>query len=436
MAQKLNSSSNSPLIPPSEEEDRSSWLRLFRSRGVGVQTFFRLLCEHGTATRVLDVLPDLAARAGVSRYAAATPDSVAAELRAGRKLGAQLLCFGDPDYPELLAEIPDPPPVLWTLGRRELLVQPHIALVGARNASGLGERMARQLARSLGESGFTTVSGLARGIDTTVHTASLETGTIAVLGGGIDVIYPMENAKLYQKIASDGLLISEQPIGLAPQARHFPRRNRIISGLSHALIVVEAAAKSGSLITARNAADQGRDVLAVPGHPFDARATGCNMLIRDGATLVRSAADVLEAVGALDGETGSDAALPPDAPTPDKTTRAGQGLRRLAKITRQVTRMPPPSVARDAQGPPSEIIPKSAGKAADTSDYCGQTDPAGPATRDPAAAILAHLGASPLPEDQLIRDLRLPATIVAPTLTELELDGRIARHAGGMVSLS
>jgi DNA processing protein len=182
------------------------------------------------------------------------------------------------------------------MGDPALLARPMIALVGARNASSLGTRMARRLAEELGEAGYVVVSGLARGIDTAAHHASLATGTVAVMAGGVDIVYPVENAVLAQEIAETGLRLSEQPMHLEPQARHFPRRNRIISGLAKAVVVVEAAAKSGSLITARTALDQGRDVLAVPGHPFDARAGGCNMLIRDGAVLVRSAADVIEAL--------------------------------------------------------------------------------------------------------------------------------------------
>ncbi|TDL91154.1 DNA-processing protein DprA [Meridianimarinicoccus aquatilis] len=407
MTQTLFSSSITPLIPPKTDEDRSSWLRLFRSRGVGVHTFFRLMGEHGSAAQVLDVLPDLAAKAGVSNYIAASHDTVAAEMRAGRKAGARLLCHGDSDYPQLLAQISDAPPVLWVRGRSELLGKPLVALVGARNASSLGERMAKQLARDLGDAGFVTVSGLARGIDAAVHGATLKTGTIAILGGGIDVPYPAENEPLYRRISDQGLLMSEQPMGLAPQARHFPRRNRIISGLARGLIVVEAAARSGSLITARNALDQGRDVLAVPGHPFDGRATGCNMLIRDGATLVRSAADAIEALGeATEGFT-------PLSPLPADGT------------ARSASRVHAPTAPKNDKGVESHQVRKA---------------PPGPKPKpkDSAeaqtSAILSRLGPTPLPEDQLIRDLKMPATVVAPALMELELEGRITRHAGGMVS--
>ena len=289
--------STHPPLPPTTEDDRISWLRLLRSRRVGTSTFYRLLREHGTAQSALLALPELALAAGVSDYSPCPPGVAEAEWRRGHAAGAQLICITDPLYPKTLVEIADPPPFLWAIGNLDALSKPCVALVGARNASSLGTRMAKSLATDLSEAGFQIVSGLARGIDTAAHTASLEGGTIAVMAGGVDVIYPAENAQLGLDIVKNaGARISEQPIGLTPQARHFPPRNRIVSGLASAVVVVEAAAKSGSLITARNAIDQGREVLAVPGHPFDARAAGCNLLIRDGATLVRSASDVIEAI--------------------------------------------------------------------------------------------------------------------------------------------
>jgi DNA processing protein len=248
-----------------------------------------------------------------------------------------------------------------------------IALVGARNASSLGGRMARKLAGDLADAGYVVVSGLARGIDAAAHLGALAGGTLAVQAGGVDVIYPVENTQLAHDIAKQGLRIAEMPMGLQPQARHFPARNRIISGIAQAVVVVEAAAKSGSLITARNALDQARDVLAVPGHPFDARAAGCNMLLRDGATLVRSADDVLEAL----------------APKPVET-----------------------------------MLPQ-------------QAQPSRPALRNIAALhamILQRLGPAPLAEDQLLRDLAVAATDVAPALVDLELDGKITRQAGGLLA--
>lgn len=376
-------SSTHPLAPPTQEESLVAWLRLIRSRRVGATTFFRLMAEHGSAEASLDALPEVARTAGVQRYAPFPRDAALAEIDAGRAAGATLIAFGAQDYPAALAEIPDPPPLIWVRGDRQLLHRPLVALVGARNASSLGTRMARKLAADLGEAGMVTVSGLARGVDTAAHIASLDSGTIAVMAGGVDAIYPAENAGLADRIAETGLLLSEQPMGVYPQARHFPRRNRIVSGLARAVVVVEAAARSGSLITAKTALDQGREVLAVPGHPFDARAAGCNMLIRDGATLVRGAKDVVAALAPIVED-------PPDPPQPALCPE-----------------IPPGAPARS-------------NSAADI-----------PALH---ASILSRLGPSPLAEDQLIRDLALPAGEVTPELLNLELDGRIARQPGGLLS--
>ena len=377
-------SSTHPPLPPTTEDDRFLWLRLLRSRRVGVSTFFRLMSEHGSARACLDALPDIAAAAGVADYRICPEGVVQAELTAARRHGARMLCIGDPDYPTALCDIPDPPPILWVRGAPKVWARPCIALVGARNASSLGLRMARALAVGLAENGFTVVSGLARGIDTAAHMASLDAGTVAVLAGGVDVLYPAENAPLAEDaITKGGALISEAPMGLQPKARHFPARNRIISGLSRALVVVEAAAKSGSLITARAAVDQGREVLAVPGHPFDARAAGCNMLIRDGARLVRGVEDVLEALPPVAQPVQADLPLPDPAhpQTPPKPERS----------------------------------------LAETAALHGQ--------------ILERLGPSPLAEDQLIRDLGASAGAVNPALTDLELEGRIRRQPGGLLVL-
>ena len=380
MPEGLHPSTHPPL-PPTTEDDRVLWLRLLRSRRVWIATFFRLLSEHGSPAAALDALPEIARAAGVERYNTFCEEAARSELSRGADAGATLICYGSSEYPKALYDLADPPPLLWARGDISILNKPSIGMVGARNASSLGGRTARMLASELSEQGHVIVSGLARGIDTSAHIASLEHGTIAVLAGGVDVIYPSENAHLARDISLKGLLISEQPMGLAPQARHFPRRNRLISGLSIGLIVVEAAAKSGSLITARNALDQGREVLAVPGHPFDARASGCNMLIRDGATLVRSAADVLETL----------APLAPDAP--------------VLQPELSLNIPPPPPERRGL---------------AETAALHQQ--------------ILSRLGPSPLPEDQLIRDLAQPAATIGPVLVELELDGKISRAAGGMLT--
>ncbi len=306
---------------PTTDEARLDWLQLARSRRVGPVTFIRLLREHGSAAAALAALPDVATAAGVRNYTVFPRADAEHEHDAGQKTGAKLLYLGTPEYPPLLSLIPDPPPLLWAIGDPALAARDCIALVGARNASSLGLRMATALARDLSDHDFTVVSGLARGIDAAAHRAALTGGTVAVQAGGVDTIYPRENTKLAENIAKSGLRLSEMPIGMPPQARHFPRRNRLISGLSRALVVIEGASRSGSLITARDALDQGREVMAVPGNPFDARAAGCNMLIRDGATLVRSAKDIIAALAPA--EPAHPAPPPTPAPTPagDLATR-------------------------------------------------------------------------------------------------------------------
>jgi DNA processing protein len=326
----------------------------------------------------LHALPEVARAAGVEDYTPCPEPVAQAELRAAKRMGARMLCLGDPDYPAALTGIADAPPVLWARGRIDLLDRPMLALVGTRNASSLGTRMARSLAADLGAAGFVVVSGLARGIDALAHRATLETGTIAVMAGGLDIVYPVENTDLAREIAQKGLSLSEMPFGLQPLARHFPRRNRIVAGLAQAVIVVEAAVRSGSLITARMALDQGREVMAVPGHPMDSRAAGANLLIRDGALLVRGAEDVIEALGA------------PAAAAPARAT-APQ--------------------AEPAAAPPS-------------------ARPEGGVE----GAILAILGPTPVAEDQLIRDLGHPPRAVAQALAILEMAGRITRSAGGFVA--
>ncbi len=369
--------SNHPLTPPHHEEEWLSWLRLLRSRRVGPATFVRLMRDHGSAAEALIELPKVAKAAGVESYKICPEGVVQAELKAGKLAGAQLIALGSPQYPELLAQINDAPPLIWVLGNQTITPRPMIALVGARNASSIGTRMARRLAAGLAEAGFVVVSGLARGIDTSAHIAAAPFGTLAVMAGGVDVVYPAENAVLAQEILDHGLRISEQPMGLRPIARHFPQRNRIISGLCQGIIVVEAAARSGSLITAKCALDQGRDVLAVPGHPFDARASGNNFLIRDGATLVRSVEDVIAAL-----ETAK-------APPPPKMVEIPAAR---------------PERKRDTTKLHTEI--------------------------------LSRLGPCPLAEDQLIRDLKLAASDVAPALVNLELEGKICRQPGGMLNLA
>ncbi|MBN8293186.1 DNA-processing protein DprA [Rhodobacter sp. NTK016B] len=393
-------SSPTPFTPPTTEEDRLAWLRLIRSRRVGPSTFIRLMTEHKSIHAALDALPAIARAAGVEDYAPCPADLARREIDAGMRAGARMVTLGMEDYPVSLAAIPDPPPVLWLRGRPQTLGKPCVALVGARNASSLGARMTRRLAEGLGYHGYCVVSGLARGIDTVAHGGALKTGTIAVMAGGVDVIYPAENTMLAAAIADQGLLVSEQPIGLQPQARHFPRRNRLISGLSLGVVVVEAAEGSGSLITARDALDQGREVMAVPGHPMDARAAGCNALLREGARLVRGVEDIVEA-------------LSEGAPAADAKSGAQTGTQTDPRNSRP---------AKGAKG--------RAGAAGAE----GKAPPAAPDMLTLHKMILDRLGAAPVAEDQLLRDLDLPHPVIAPALLFLELDGRVQRQPGGLLA--
>lgn len=284
------------------DAERRDWLRLARTESVGPVTFQHLIGRYGSATKALAALPDLARRAGrASAPAIPSAGEIDAELAAGAAMGATLLAAGEPAFPEGLRAIDPPPPVIWALGDAGLLQRRSVAIVGARVASAAGRRFARTLAAELGEAGLVIVSGLARGVDAAAHEGALASGTVAVLGGGIGDIYPPENEALYAEIARAGCIVSESEPRRRAQARDFPRRNRLISGLSLAVVVVEAELKSGSLITARLAAEQGREVLAVPGSPLDPRARGCNDLLRQGAAICEGAEDVLRAIEALRG---------------------------------------------------------------------------------------------------------------------------------------
>lgn len=372
-------------LPPrmAARDDDLIWLRLIRSRRVGPATFHRLMNEHGSARAAFEALPDIAAAAGISDYSPCPEAVAAAELRAGRKAGAKLIRHDSPLYPPALRQIDASPPVLWLLGEPDWLTLSPIAVIGARNASSLGSRMARGMAVGLGQNRHTVISGLARGIDAAAHHAALTTGTVAVLAGGVDIPYPTDNTELWMQIASQGAVISEQPPGTVPAARHFPARNRIISGLAEAVVVIEAAHRSGSLITARYALDQGREVMAVPGHPMDSRASGCNQLIRDGAHLVRSAADVIEALDAHRPAGPSETATIPDPP----------------------------------------------GTSAEQTVNCGP-----PAARE--VHILSRLTPSPTDENDLIRELGLSAAAANAAIAALEIQGRIIRMPGGKIALN
>ncbi len=363
-----------PSQHPQTQTDYINWIRLIRSRRVGPATFHRLMRSHGTVTAAIDALPGIAKQAGVRNYAVCPFDAAEAELMEAQHKGYRPICFGTADYPALLAETSDAPPLLWAKGNIACLAKPVIALVGARNASSLGRRMTHIMATGLAEAGFSVVSGLARGIDAAAHKATLKQGTIAVVAGGLDVYYPRENQQLYQDIPENGILLSEQPAGLIPQARHFPMRNRIIAGIAQAVVVMEGAARSGSLITARHALDIGRDVMAVPGHPFDGRAAGCNFLIRDGAALVRSAKDVIDALAL------------PEQPAQTKIIAHNKVM----------------------------DIP----------------------TAEAHARIMTLLSATAVTEDIVIRDSGMPARTVSQHLMDLELQGRIERHPGGLLALA
>lgn len=356
--------------------DRVARLRLIRSERVGPVSFRQLLQRFGSAEAALDALPNLARRAGGPPLRIATEADARAEMEAVAKIGARHLFIGLAPYPTRLAEIEDAPPVLTALGVLALLDRPGVAIIGARNASAAGSKMARTIAHELAEAGCAVVSGMARGIDAAAHRGALPF-TVAAVAGGADVAYPAELAELQASVGKDGLLLAEQPLGVAPQARHFPRRNRIISGLSLGVVVIEAALQSGSLITARFAGEQGREVMAVPGSPLDPRSAGGNGLIREGATLVQSAADVLEVV----------------RPFAVRATRVGSAI-----------------VAEPA------------------ADY-------DPSPRD-LDRITALLGPTPVGVDEIARQSGVPIAALGVILTDLELGGRLERHAGGRVALS
>ena len=363
------------------ETERLARLRLIRTENVGPVTFRHLLDRYRTATAALDALPELARRGG-RRRPLRTPSRADAEreLAANGRAGATLLVIGDPAYPARLAAIDDAPACVSVAGDPAILARPTVAVVGGRNASANGCRFAAALARAFGEAGYVVASGLARGIDAAAHEGALASGTVAVLAGGIDVVYPPEHGDLLRRIAGTGAAVAEMPVGTTPQARHFPSRNRIIAGLSIGIVVVEAARRSGSLITARFALDQGREVFAVPGSPLDPRCTGCNALIQEGAALLIQGADDALAV-----------------------------LESLAAPSR------PGAESRILREDEPAFVP------VETDD----------ATR---RRVLDALGAEPVPVDELIRGCQLSAPIVATALLEGELAGLIDRYPGNQVA--
>lgn len=276
--------------------EKRDWIRLIRTQNVGPVSFRDLINRYGDASTALDALPSLIRKKEIRPPA---PEQVEAEMDYADKMGVRMICAIEPDYPAYLQALDPPPPVISILGRVEVLQRPCVAIIGSRNASAIGQRFANNLAAELGQSGYTIVSGLARGIDAAAHHGSIGSGTVAVLGGGVDHIYPRENAELHTQIIQSGAIISESPMGYRATARDFPRRNRIISGLSRGVVVIEAAERSGTLITARYALEQNREVMAAPGSPLDPRTKGCNRLIRQGAHLIESADDVIAVLETL-----------------------------------------------------------------------------------------------------------------------------------------
>lgn len=369
------------------DKERLSWLRLIRSENVGPITFNRLIERYGTPERALSALPELAKKGGkLENIRICSIADAEKEIEQAQKYGARIVAKGEPDYPEILEQVEDAPPVLTVMGHTGIFKKPALGVVGARNASLPGRKIAEDFSAKTGQAGYVIVSGLARGIDSAAHQASLATGTVAVVAGGIDVIYPPENDNLYRDITEQGVVVAESPFGTEPIARHFPRRNRIISGMSLGVLVVEAAAKSGSLITARMALEQNREVFAVPGSPLDPRAEGTNSLIRDGAHLATTADDIISVL---------------------------RGLRF--------------SPLRE---------PKGAGW---TGAPMSQSGPESPPTAEPSdklrKEILENLSYTPIGLDDLIRACNASIGHVLMVIMELELAGRIERQAGNKLNL-
>ncbi|WP_105419501.1 DNA-processing protein DprA [Neorhizobium sp. T25_27] len=363
------------------ERQRIAWLRLIRSDNVGPATFRDLINHCGSAENALAMLPELSARGGATRaIRIAGVEEAERELEAAHRFGARFIGIGEPDYPPALRQIEGAPPLLAMKGDLSAATRPSVGVVGSRNASISGAKFAAMIARDCGRAGYTVTSGLARGVDTAAHRASLETGTIAVLAGGLDQPYPPENVPLLDEITEGaGLAVSEMPFGWEPRARDFPRRNRLISGISLGVVVVEAAERSGSLITARMATDFGRLVFAVPGSPLDPRCHGTNGLLKQGAIVTTGSADVIEAL----------------APLSQLDLFSGSVVEEPKKF--------------------SDILPPN---------------------DDDRAIIVSALGPTPVEVDDIIRHTELPASSVYLILLELDLAGRLHRHVGGLVSIA
>ena len=365
------------------DSERLDWLRLIRSENVGPRTFYRLMKYCGSASAALAALPDLARRGGAPGPARiCTRADAEREIKAAQAFGIRFVANGDADYPARLAMIDDAPPLIAVRGKIAVLAKPMIAIVGSRNASAAGIKFAERLGHDLGAAGFIIASGLARGIDAAAHRASLKTGTVAALAGGQDAIYPPENAPLADAIMAEGVLMTEMPMGWSPRARDFPRRNRLISGVAIAVVVIEAAQRSGSLITARLALEQGREVFAAPGSPLDARCEGTNGLIKQGATIVTEANDV---IGVIRPILGQPLDLPPV----------------------------PPERALSEPAPPPAVEP----------------------ARNERSRICDLLGPTPMAIDDLVRMAESSPAAVRSVLLELEIAGRLRWHRGSQVAL-
>ena len=372
---------NAPGVRLSDDQ-RLAWLRLIRSDNVGPVTFRELVNHFGSAAAALDALPGLARRGGRA-IRVASAEEAERERDAAEAIGARLVAIGEVDYPAWLRAADGAPPLITVRGEARVITAPIVSVVGSRNASVAGRKFAMTIARGLGEAGIVVASGLARGIDAAAHEGALATGTVAVFAGGLDRPYPAENADLAERmLAAGGAHMSEMPMGLEPRARDFPRRNRIISGLAIAVVIVEAAHRSGSLITARAAADQGRPVFAVPGSPLDPRAGGTNRLIRDGATILTEVGDILEEVQPMLGHA-------------------------------------PPAPGAVAEGDGDAALP----------------DDVDDAVEDDRATVVAALGKTPIEVDEIIRFTALKPAVVHLVLLELDLSGRLERHPGQRVSL-
>lgn len=366
------------------DAEKLDWLQLIRTRNIGPITFHRLTAKYRTASDAIKALPDLSRKAGRRMpLRASDRASAEAELVEAERRGARIIAACEPEYPEALAAIPDHPPLLFLRGHASLFEKPAIAIIGARNASGIGRKMARTLAADLGAAGVAIVSGLARGIDGAAHEAALSTGTIAVVAGGVDVIYPPEHDDLTARIAAEGAVVSECPMGYQPTARDFPKRNRLIAGLSRGVVVVEAASRSGTLITANFANEQGREVFAVPGSPLDPRCQGANRLIRDGATLVERADDILDALAAQN---------------------------------------------RGVKEGPRDLFDWASARTDEEPDEA--------ALASLRRRILETLSFTPLHRDEILRETDAPPGLVADALLELTLSGEAAEHEGGRFSLA